>query len=476
MTGADATLVAGVDTSTQSCKVVVCDADTGEIVREGRGSHPNGTEVDPEHWWSAFQEATSGDLLEGVQALAVGGQQHGMVLLDEQDEVVRPALLWNDTRSADAARQLVDELGGPQAWADRIGVVPLAAITASKLRWVAEHEPESLRRAATCVLPHDWLTGQILRRPGGEVRGWTTDRGDASGTGYFSAATDDYDHDLVRLATGGGDLGLPRVLGPHEAAGRLARGSGGMLLGPGTGDNAAAALGLGVSPGDVVMSLGTSGTAFSVHDSPSADASGEVASYADASGAFLPLVCTLNAARVLTAASTVLQTDLAGLAELALQAPLGAEGLTLLPYLDGERTPNLPDATGTLSGITRDNLTPANLARAMVEGMVLGVGAGVDSLRREGVAVEQVHLIGGAVASRAVREVAADLLGVPVVVPEAGEYVALGAARQAASTLRDGDLPPWRAGTAQRLEARPSSAAQEVRARYRELVGTVHGV
>ncbi|WP_010147616.1 FGGY family carbohydrate kinase [Serinicoccus profundi] len=441
------------------------------MVREGRGAHPNGTEVDPEHWWTAFEEASSGDLLDGVQALAVGGQQHGMVLLDEADEVVRPALLWNDTRSAQAATDLVSELGGAQAWADRVGVVPLAAITVSKLRWSAEHEPEQVERAATCVLPHDWLTGQIARRLGGGAQGWVTDRGDASGTGYFDAATGDYDRELLRLAVSR-DLELPTVLGPHDEAGRTGSG---MVLGPGTGDNAAAALGLGLSAGDVVMSLGTSGTAFARHGSPSHDANGEVASYADATGAFLPLVCTLNAARVLTAGAQVLGTDLAGLEELALQAEPGAGGLTLLPYLDGERTPNLPDATGTLSGLTRDNLTPANLARAMVEGMILGVGAGVDSLRREGVEVERVHLIGGAVASRAVREIAADLLGVPVVIPAAGEYVALGAARQAAWTLRGGDLPQWPVPVSAQLEAQPSEQARKVRERYPDLLETVHG-
>ncbi|WP_022925665.1 xylulokinase [Serinicoccus marinus] len=472
MTGADGTLVAGVDTSTQSCKVVVCDADTGEIVREGRGTHPNGTEVDPERWWTAFEQATADDLLDGVEAIAVGGQQHGMVLLDERDQVIRPALLWNDTRSAQAAADLVTQLGGATAWAQRVGVVPLAAITVSKLRWVAEHEPEHLSRAATCVLPHDWLTGQIARRLGGEVDGWTTDRGDASGTGYYSAASGDYDRELVRLATGR-DLTLPTVLGPADRAGTTGTGA---LLGPGTGDNAAAALGLGLERGDVVMSLGTSGTAFARHDAPTSDATGEVASYADATGRFLPLVCTLNAARVLSAGAAVLGTDLAGLERLALAAAPGAGGLTLLPYLDGERTPNLPDATGTVSGMTRDNMTPENVARAVVEGMLLGVGAGVDSLRREGVPVDRVHLIGGAVASRAVREIAVDLLGVPVVIPQPGEYVALGAARQAAWTLRGGDLPPWRAGTAERLEGSPSSAGQDARDRYRDLVATMHGV
>ena len=187
----DRPLVAGVDTSTQSCKVVVCDAETGEVLRAGRASHPDGTEVHPRHWWAAWEQASGDGILDGVRTIAVGGQQHGMVLLDERDEVVRPALLWNDTRSATSAADLVAELGA-QAWADATGVVPVAATTVSKLRWVADHEPENLGRARTCVLPHDWLTGRILGGSGaGEIRPRTTDAGDASGTGCLSAGTRD---------------------------------------------------------------------------------------------------------------------------------------------------------------------------------------------------------------------------------------------------------------------------------------------
>ncbi|HSO64705.1 MAG TPA: xylulokinase [Ornithinibacter sp.] len=467
----DRQLVAGVDTSTQSCKVVVCDAETGEVVRTGRAPHPDGTEVDPRHWWSAWQEATSGGLLEGVAALAVGGQQHGMVLLDETDEVVRAALLWNDTRSAAAAADLVDELGA-QVWADATGVVPVAATTVSKLRWVARHEPGSLARARTCVLPHDWLTGRILGAGGGERAGWTTDAGDASGTGYWSAGTRDYRLDLLHHATDGADLAVPRVATPAEVVGHTASG---IAVAPGTGDNMGAALGLGLAPGDVAVSLGTSGTAFARHDRAAADPTGAVQSFADAEGGFLPLVCTLNAARVLAAGAAMLGTDHAGLDRLAMAAEPGAGGLTLLPYLDGERTPNLPTATGSLHGLTRSNATPENLARAVVEGMLLGLADAVERVREVGCPVRRVLLIGGASASHAVQEIAADLLGVPVAIPAPGEYVAVGAARQAAWALSGGELPPaWDVDVDVTVDPGHAGHGAEVRGRYAAVLAAAH--
>ncbi|MGH3648953.1 MAG: FGGY family carbohydrate kinase, partial [Micromonosporaceae bacterium] len=255
------TLVAGIDSSTQSCKVVVYDAETGAVVRQARAPHPDTTEVDPRLWWDAWVEASSG-LLDGVRALAVAGQQHGMVTLDEAGDVVRPALLWNDTRSAQAAADLVAELGGPDAWATAVGSVPVASFTVTKLRWLASHEPALADRVARVLLPHDWLTWRILG-PGSQP---VTDRGDASGTGYWSPYTGEYRDDLLRRAFGR-DLALPRVAGPAEAVGE----TGGILVGPGTGDNMGAALGLGVRDGDVVVSLGTSGTVFAVHPVAVAD-------------------------------------------------------------------------------------------------------------------------------------------------------------------------------------------------------------
>ncbi len=263
------------------------------------------------------------------------------------------------------------------------------------------------------------------------------------GTGYWSAGSGDYLPEILDLAIGR-QIELPRVLGPTEVAGRT---ESGLVVAPGTGDNMGAALGLGLRPGDAVISLGTSGTAFARHDAAIADASGAVASFADATGGFLPLLATLNAARVMTAGATMLGVELGELDRLALSAEPGAGGLTLLPYLDGERTPNLPTATGTLSGLTRANATPENLARAVVEGMLTNLAEALDALRGQGVRVERVLLIGGASASQAVRSIAADLFGAEVRVPVSGEYVALGAARQAAATLLGTDLPEWEVST-----------------------------
>ncbi|MFC3449978.1 xylulokinase [Amycolatopsis speibonae] len=426
-------LVAGIDSSTQSTKVVVCDAATGEIVRTGRASHPEGTEVAPAAWWDAFREATDG-LLDGVGAIGIGGQQHGMVTLDEAGEVVRPALLWNDTRSAKAAEDLGGELG-PENWAKSVGSLPVASFTVTKLRWMAENEPELADRVARVLLPHDWLTWRLLGAGAEPV----TDRGDASGTGYFSPATGTYRQDLLAHAFGGRTPELPKVIGPAEAAGHTPDG---ILVSAGTGDNMAAALGLELVPGDVVVSLGTSGTVFGVSETASADPSGIVAGFADATGRFLPLACTLNAARVLTATSAMLGVELAEFDALALAAEPGSGGLTFLPYLDGERTPNLPDAKGTLFGLTRANMTPENLARAAVEGMLCGLAAGLDALRDQGLEVRRVLLIGGGAQSAAVRAVAPIVFGVPVVVPEVAEYVAVGAARQAAWALASSTEPP----------------------------------
>jgi xylulokinase len=454
-------LVAGVDSSTQSCTVVILDAETGELVRSGRAPHPPGTEVDPAKWWDALQSAlAAAGGLDGVAAIAVAGQQHGMVCLSADGEVVRPALLWNDTRSAASADDLVAELGA-QTWASAVGTVPVASITASKLRWLATHEPENAARTAAVCLPHDWLTWKL--RGTGALDDLVTDRGDASGTGYFSPVTDTYRLDLLDRAFGRSDVILPRVLGPGEAAGHTPEG---VLLGPGTGDNAGAALGLGAGPGDVVVSLGTSGVVSAVSPTSTADPTGIIAGFASASGEQLPLVCTLNAARVLDAAATLLGVDHAGLAKLALDAPAGAGGLVLVPYLEGERTPNKPDSTGALHGITLGTSTPAHLARASVEGLLCGLADAIDALLAADVPVERAILIGGAARSEAVARIAPAVLDRPVDRPTPGEYVANGAARQAAWVLSGASTPPgWAAAGQERFTADPTPA---VRARYAE--------
>jgi xylulokinase len=430
-------LVMGVDSSTQSCKVVIVDTDRGAIVREGRASHPDGTSVDPEAWWTALQQAiAAAGGMDDVAAWAIGGQQHGMVALDASGAVVRDALLWNDTRSAGAASDLIGEFGAADL-VRRTGLVPVASFTITKLRWLRDHEPHHAERVAAVALPHDWLTWRLRGygpRPQGaenpDLGELVTDRSDASGTGYWNPDDDSYDRELL-IAALGHDVILPRVLGPRESV----TDADGRLVGPGAGDNAGAGLGVGARVGDVVVSIGTSGTVFAISDKPVRDESGTVAGFADADGHFLPIVVTLNAARVLDAIARLLGVDHAELSRLALDAVPGAEGLTLLPYFEGERTPNLPDATASLTGMTLASTTRENLARAAVEGMLRGLGAGLEALRELGVPIERALLIGGGAQSEAVRKIAPDVFGVPVEVPAPGEYVALGAARQAASLL-----------------------------------------
>jgi len=447
------TLVAGIDSSTQSTKVVLCDAEDGTVVGTGGAPHPPGTEVDPQAWWDALQRAGSG-LLDQAAAIAIAGQQHGSVVLDGDGQVIRPALLWNDLRSAAAAADLVAELGGPGWWAEVTGSVPTASFTVTKLRWMAEHEPANAARVARVLLPHDWLT---LKLGAAEP---VTDRGDASGTGYFATAKSQWLPEVAAAALGH-EPALPRVAAPGEVVGQT---SGGALLGPGTGDNMAAALGLGLEPGEVAVSIGTSGTAFAVAAEPAADPSGAVAGFADATGRFLPLVCTVNAGLVLSAAAAMTGTDLAGLDARALAAASGAAGVTLLPYFDGERTPNLPLATGVISGLTTANGTAENIARAAIEGVLCSLAEAVARLGGE---QGRVLLIGGGARSPAVREIAPGIFGNDVEVPAPEEYVALGAARQAAWALAGTLQPPaW----PRPLSLRHSGAPQpEVRERYAAL-------
>ncbi|WP_189080885.1 xylulokinase [Mangrovihabitans endophyticus] len=457
------TLVAGIDSSTQSCKVVIRDAETGRLVRQGRASHPDGTEVHPDAWWAALQTAIDqAGGLDDVAAVSVAGQQHGMVVLDENGEVVRPALLWNDTRSAGAAADLIEDLGGGEAgrraWVDAVGIVPVASFTLTKLRWLARTEPENAARVAAVCLPHDWLTWKLSGARGLDTL--RTDRSDASGTLYWSPKTGQYRPDLLELGFGR-PIATPEVLSPTGVAGHLPNGA---PLGPGAGDNAAAALGAGALPGDVVISIGTSGTVFVASDVAPDDPSGTVAGFADTTGRFLPIVVTLNAARVLDAAVRLLGVDHEQLAKLALSAPAGAGGLVLIPYLEGERTPNRPRATGAIHGLTLRTSDPAHMARAAVEGMLCALADGLDALVRHGATANRVVLIGGGARSEAVRRIAPALFGLPVLVPPPGEYVADGAARQAAWVSLGGDAAPtW---TAESPEVYEDAGVPLIREQY----------
>jgi xylulokinase len=306
-------------------------------------------------------------------------------------------------------------------------------------------------------LPHDWLTWRLSGSP--DIGDLCTDRSDASGTGYFSAETDSYQPDLLALAMRGRRPAVPTVLGPHDSAGQARSGA---VLGPGAGDNAAAALGLGAGPGDCVVSLGTSGVVSAVADAAPHDPEGIVAGFADATGRQLPLVCTLNGAPVLAAVATMLGVGFDELDRLALSAPVSAEGLTLVPYFEGERSPNLPHASGALQGLTTRNLSSANVARAAVEGLLSSMAYCIEKISAQGVDVKRIILVGGGARSEAVRRIAPAIWGAPVHVPTPAEYVALGAARQAAWTLLQQDSPPsWSFGVTASYEAEPTPQVME---------------
>lgn len=425
-------LVAGVDSSTQSCKVVIVDPLTGEQVREGRAKHPDGTSINPEHWWTALLEAiANAGGLSDVKAISIAGQQHGLVTLDADGNLVRDALLWNDTRSAPQVDRLIDKFG--LNWlAENTGSVPVPSFTSTKLLWVSENEPNEAARIAAVALPHDWLTWKLAGHAP-DIDKLVTDRSDASGTGYFDSSKNQYVSEVIEFCIGR-QVKLPRVAQWHEVVGEVVTdiaGGPGCKIGPGMGDNAGAALGLNLAAGEAAISIGTSGTIFGVTEAGSADITGAVAGFASADGKYLPLVCTLNAARVLEWGAGILGVSLDELGDLAAKAKPGAGGVNLTPYFVGERTPNLPDATASLTGLTLLNGTRENFARACVEGMLRGLDVGRDLITAQGNHVSGLKLVGGAAANLGVRAVAREIFGDTVSFPPPAEYVALGAARQA---------------------------------------------
>jgi xylulokinase len=458
-------LVAGVDSSTQSVKVVIHDADSGELVAQAREPHPDGTEVDPKAWEDALDKALAKVAKFKLDALSIAGQQHGMVALNDKGEVIRKALLWNDTRSAKAAEALNSEIPDIHI---RTGSRLVASFTASKVRWLCDHEPENAKQLAAVALPHDWLSWRMAGS--NNLDQLFTDRSDASGTGYFDPESNEFDQEIIkRITRGKSEFKVPKVLKPNEVGGKT---KACIPIAAGAGDNAAAALGLGAKVGDLVISLGTSGTAFAVSATPTKDATGEVAGFADATGNFLPLACTLNAAKVFATIAKTLNVTLDEFAALALKAKSGAEGLKLLPHFDGERTPNRPNARGSYLGITNENLTRENLARAAIEGVIAGMIYAANSLKREGFIPSRILLIGGAAKNIAVQEIAASMFASPIHLPNPGEYVAGGAAKQAAWALSgENELPNWESGKLETIE--PKEINQDLVASYLDLISKV---
>lgn len=480
-------VVLGVDSSTQSCKVEVRDLVTGRLLATGSAPHPPAyppsSEQHPTEWVSAFVAATTEALSRcaappRVRAISVAAQCHGLVLLDEAGRPLRAAKLWNDTTGAAHLARLVDDIGA-QPWIRRIGSLPTAAFTIAKVAWMAEHEPGMLDRAAAMVLPHDylvyWLTGALV-----------TDRSEASGTGYFDTAARQWVPEYLSLAAGHRDWPalLPTVLGPCESAGTL-RGAAAealgirdadVVVGPGGGDQHAAYLGLGLDDGDQYIGIGTSGVVATSSRAPVFDPTGMVDGVADLTGGYLPLVSTLNAARVGDVAAGLLGTDPATLADLALAAG-DRRGPILVPFLDGERKPNRPDAHGTVADLT-SHTTREELARAFVEGPLLSLMSARDDLRACGVDVGGNPVaVGGGTRSRATLQLLADLLGEEITVLDADEATARGACVQAAAVASGSDVgglrdlakrwqPAVRAQVSPRATGRDLAA---VRSRYADL-------
>jgi xylulokinase len=451
-------LVAGVDCSTQGTKVLVVDADDGKVVATGRAPHEvtgdgGARETHPHVWWRALEEALAATGLAGeVAAISIAGQQHGLVCLDADGEALRPSMLWNDTRSADAARTLIASLGGADRWAEDVGVVPVASFTISKWAWLRENEPDVCAATKAVRLPHDYLTERLTGRG-------TTDRGDASGTGWWSTKGESYEPAVLSLPEVDLDQGLlPQVLGPSEVAGEVGPEGKtiglmpGIPVGCGTGDNMGAALGLGLEEGTPVISLGTSGTIYTVMSERAVDPSGTIAGFADATGRFLPLGCTLNATQAVDTTAAWL-----GIGREEIASSSGE--VVVMPFFDGERTPNLPHASATFTGL-RHATEPGQILRATYEGCVASLLEALDLLAAQGSGVDPaapIVLIGGGAVGEAWQEVVRRLSGRAVQIPNALELVALGAAAQAASSLggepADAIARRWRTSEGTTLDA-----------------------
>ena len=431
-------VVLGIDSSTQSTKVLAVDLETGDLIGEGRAAHTGADTQNPNDWWDALVKATrevvTADI--DVQGLSVSGQQHGCVLLDERGEPVRPAPLWNNNDAASDAERLNSEADFPH----EVGLYLVSSMTIAKLAQINRTDPESISKAKQVGLPHDFLN---LRLTGILA----SDRGDSSGTGWWSPATEEIRRDLLALAIGASkaaSIGLPEIRGPHDQAGTLSRQAAealglpaGIPVGPGSGDNMAAALGVGATPGEYVVSLGTSGTAFAVTDHQTHDESGAICGFADATGRFLPLVCLINCTRTVDAVIELMGMERGPALDAAAIAPLGAGGLLLEPYFSGERTPILPDATGTLHGMTNDNLKPELLVRAALEGVAAGLAYGTDHLAEFGIRAGVISLVGGGSTHPAWQQAIADATGLPVQVRGGREHAGRGAAIQAAAIVRN---------------------------------------
>lgn len=439
------TLVIGIDSGTQSTKALVLDVAKKKVVGTASVAYglipklpPGAKEQHPRTWRDAATRAIKAALQAAkarpgeVKAIGVSGQQHGFVPLDKDGHVIRPAKLWCDTSTAAECEELTAALGGPEATLAALGNAILPGFTASKILWLKKHEPENFARLATILLPHDylnwWLTGRTVM-----------EYGDASGTALLDVRTRTWCRAALRAIDPDLEAKLPPLISSDQPVGTLqpatARALGlptDVLVSAGGGDNMMGAIGTGnTRPGIVTASFGTSGTIYACCDQPVVDPRGEIAAFCDSTNRWLPLLCTMN----VTVATEMVRADFklthAQFERTAARAPAGADGLLLLPYLEGERTPNVPDGTGVFFGVRPATFTAAHFARAAMEGVTLGMNYGLRRLADLGVKPTQIRATGGGANSKLWRQIMADVFNAEVVTLKVGEGAAYGAALQA---------------------------------------------
>ena len=438
----------GIDCGTQSTKTIALDWETGAVLASAQqaygfvpGLPPGAMEQDPEDWIAAADAtvrnvlAQLGGRKDEVGGIGVSGQQHGLVPLDARGNVVRPAKLWCDTSTAAQCDEITRHFGSPAEIIRRTGNAMLPGYTAPKILWLRQNEPENWKKTSTVLLPHDYLNFRLTGHAGMEF-------GDASGTALLDIANRVWADDVVGFIAPDLAAKLPPLHPSSQPAGSLSKklaaewGLGdGVVVSAGGGDNMMGAIGTGnIRAGVVTASLGTSGTLYAFSDAPVTDTKGEVAGFCDSTDHWLPLVCTMNLTLLTEHVRNLFSWDFAALDRAIESVPAGSDGLLMLPYLTGERTPNLPRATGVVHGLTIQNFSPAHLARAATESVTLGLGYGLARFRELGVQPSEIRLTGGGSNSRVWRQICADVFGVPVVCLRSGEGAGLGAAIQAGWT------------------------------------------
>jgi xylulokinase len=439
------TLILGVDSGTQSTKVLVVDARNGKVLAQAAQSYglipnlpPGAKEQHPHTWRSATATAIKSALKSAkaskdeVAAIGVSGQQHGFVPLDKNGEVIRPAKLWCDTTTAAECDEITRKLGGLKAAIREVGNAVLPGFTAPKILWLKNHEPKNFARLNTVLLPHDylnfWLTGEKVM-----------EFGDASGTALLNVKTRKWSQPVLNAIDGKLAEALPPLIGSDQPAGHLHASTAkqlglntNVLVSAGGGDNMMGAIGTGnTQPGVVTASFGTSGTIYACAEKPVIDPQGEIAAFCDSTNRWLPLLCTMN----VTVATEMVREDFElthdQFAAQAAKAPVGSDGLLLLPYLEGERTPNVPDGTGVWLGANQKTFTAPHFARAAMEGVTLGMNYGLQRLAQLGVKPKQIRATGGGAKSKFWRQIMADVFNAEVVTIQVSEGAAYGAALQA---------------------------------------------